>query len=341
MNDQKVSAYFRNLFENKALDESLALELFQAFLETPEPEAVLGAFLFSLASYGFSSEFLSNAANTLLQKGISFGQTPITNAMDTCGTGGDYSSSFNVSTTVAFVLAGGGVPVVKHGNRAASGKSGSADVLIQLGIPMEVSKEDLEICFQKEKICFCFAPAFYPFLKKIAPIRKQLGFKTVFNFVGPLVNPARVGFHLLGVGRNQDLDLYGQALQKMGKRGIVLCGGGKVDEAVLDSSTEIRIVEPGQILSKTLVPEDFGLPIVSTNQLAIDSVEASAKIILGVLSGEPGPASDVVMANAGLGFWGVGITPSLKEGVNLARKVLCENKALDIYNRLRGFFSCK
>ncbi|MFZ9859611.1 MAG: anthranilate phosphoribosyltransferase [Gemmataceae bacterium] len=341
MNIQNLSSYFRNIIENKALDETLALELFRSFLENPEPEAVFGAFLFSLADHGFSPDFLSNAADALLQKGNSLGISPVTNAMDTCGTGGDYSSSFNVSTTVAFVLAAGGVPIVKHGNRAASGKSGSADVLIQLGIPMDVSMEDLATCFQKEKICFCFAPAFYPFLKNIAPIRKQLGFKTIFNFVGPLVNPARVRFHLLGVGRNQDLDLYSRALQKMGKSGIVLCGGGRVDEAVLDSSTEIRIVKPDQIHSKILQPEDFGLPSVATSQLAIDSVEASAKIILEVLSGKVGPASDVVMANAGLGFWGFGISPSLKEGVNLARSVLCEKKALNLYNRLRDFFSQK
>ena len=114
-----------------------------------------------------------------------------------------------------------------------------------------------------------------------------------------------------------------------------------MDEAVLDSPTEIRIVNPDQIHSKILQPEDFGLPKVATSQLAIDSVEASAKIILEVLSGKVGPASDVVMANAGLGFWGFGISPSLKEGVNLARSVLCEKKALNLYNRLRDFFSQK
>lgn len=337
MNEKTIHIFFRNLIDDHHLDESVALEVFESLLTEPWPQSVLGAFLFSLSSHGFSASLLANAAKILQEKANPLPGMPFYEAMDTCGTGGDYSSSFNVSTTVAFVLAGMDVPIIKHGNKAASGRSGSSDVLGELGIPVEASPEKIAACFLKEKFCFCFAPTFYPFLKNFAPVRRELGFKTLFNYLGPLVNPGSVGYHLLGVSRNKDLDLYAEALRILGKNGVVVCGGGKVDEAVLDAPTEIRQVRAGKISSSILHAKDFGLNPVSTSELAIESVKESARIVREVLEGKPGPALDIVIANTGLGLLGFGKVTNLPEGVALAREAIQCGKALDAFHRLQKF----
>lgn len=337
MNEKSIHQFFRNCIDSHRLNESEALDIFEGLLNEPVPPSVLGAFLFALSNYGFSSTLLARGATILLKKGTPLFNKPFYQAMDTCGTGGDYSGTFNVSTTVAFVLAGSGVPIIKHGNKAASGKSGSSDVLAELGVLVDVPPGKTADCFQNEKICFCFAPAFYPFLKNFAPVRRELGFRTLFNYLGPLVNPAGVGFHLLGVSRSCDLDLYADALRLLGKSGVVVCGGGKVDEAVLDASTEIRWIQDGKISKAMLGSNDFGLKPGASAELAIDSAKDSARIVMEVLEGKPGVAMDIVIANAALGLMGFGKVANLAEGVALARKTILEGKALDAFQRLQKF----
>ena len=337
MTDNTPFFFLNKLLDTNIFDQSEAITLFEALIDGKLDETQSGVFLTALAFCPDNPMFLANAAAQVLKRGQKLPSFPHKDALDTCGTGGDYSSSFNISTTVAFILAACDVPVIKHGNRSSSSNSGSSDVLQYLGVRIDLPPEIAEETFKKLGICFCFAPQYYPFLKNLAPIRKKLGFRTIFNQIGPLVNPGGAGTHLLGVSRDSFLDLFAQALLQMGKQGIVVCGGGKMDEVILDAPNELRIIRSGAITTSTLLPADFGLNPVSLSEIKANSIEESAGIIIDILNGSIIPGRDVVLANTALALFAANKVKNVKDGVEFAKIAIDQGKAKAILEQLKSF----
>ncbi|MHB1927145.1 MAG: anthranilate phosphoribosyltransferase [Leptospirillum sp.] len=249
---------------------------------------------------------------------------------DTCGTGGDASGSFNISTTTAIVLAGAGIPVVKHGNRAISSRSGSADVLEALGVRIDISPESAREILMNLGVTFLWAPLYHPALKMLAPLRKSLAIRTLFNLVAPLANPALVRRQMVGVPSLPMVQKISSVLSLMGHESFCVMHGDGLDEATLAGPTTIVRLEGGQLYEKTLNHKDFNLPFVSLREIRGGTALENAEILRKVLKGTPGPFLDVTIANAALGFWTCGRVSSPAEGANLAREVIFSRKPLEI-----------
>ena len=224
--------------------------------------------------------------------------------VDTCGTGGDGSGTFNISTAAALVAAATGIAVAKHGNRKITSKTGSADVLAELGVNVEAPVEIVEKCLDELGICFCFAPHLHPSMKHVARVRQSLGVPTIFNMLGPLCNPAGAACQLLGVGRPQLRGLLSEALALLGiGRALVVCGADGLDEITLNGITHISLVEDSVTQEQQWSPEDFGLTACSLESLQVDDAIESAAMIRTVLDGRAGPARDIVILNAAAAIW--------------------------------------
>ena len=256
--------------------------------------------------------------------------------LDTCGTGGDGAGTFNISTAAAFVVAGAGVPVVKHGNRGVSSRSGSADVLEALGVAIECDAEGARQCLHEAGLAFCFAPRFHPAMGHVAGLRRRLGVPTIFNCLGPLANPASAEHQLLGVGRSALLDVMAGALARLGTtHSLVVCGRDGLDEVTLAAPTSVRQVIGNQITHAEWTAQDFGLPASSIGELQASNPAESARIIEKVLRGVPGPALAVVLANSAAGLLAARRTASLRAGVAMAEEAVRSGSALQVLERLR------
>ena len=264
--------------------------------------------------------------------------TEIHDAMDNCGTGGDKSFSFNISTTAAFVLAGGGVHMAKHGNRSISSKSGSADVLEALGINLDLKPAELGKVFDKTGIVFLFAKNMHPAMKYIMPARLELGIPTIMNLTGPLIHPMALETQLLGISRPELLESTAQVLKNMGrKRAIVVAGPEGLDEAGLNGTTNIVLLENGEITLSSFTPEDLGMERYAIEDIRGGNAQENAEILLSVLKNEPSPFLETTVLNAGLGFYANGKVASIKEGVALARQVIASGKALEKLRLLQEY----
>ena len=226
------------------------------------------------------------------------------NLLDTCGTGGDQSGTFNISTAAALVTAATGVPVAKHGNRGITSKSGSADVLAALGVNIDADVATVERCLDELGICFCFAPLMHPSMKNVAAVRRQLGTPTIFNLLGPLCNPARAPFQLLGVGRPELRTRLSAALFQLGtRRSAVVCGSDGLDEVTLNGTSNVSLVTDASLEELTWAPAEFGVAPRDLEPLLVDGPAASAAMILEVLSGTRGAPRDIVVLNAAAALW--------------------------------------
>jgi anthranilate phosphoribosyltransferase len=229
------------------------------------------------------------------------------NILDTCGTGGVGSELFNISTSAAIVVAAAGVPVAKHGNRSVTSKSGSSDVLTILGVNIDAPLETVECCLNDLGICFCFAPRFHPAMKHVGPVRKMLGFATIFNLLGPLCNPAGATRQLLGVGKRELHQTMADVLTRLGtEHSIVVHGTDGIGEVSLSTPTEVIEVTGNAQRSFVWTPEDFGLKTQPQEALRISDAAHSAAVIRDILSGQPGAPRDVVVLNAAAALWTAG-----------------------------------
>jgi anthranilate phosphoribosyltransferase len=229
--------------------------------------------------------------------------------LDTCGTGGGGSKLFNVSTTAAIVAAAAGVPVAKHGNRSITSRSGSANVLAELGVNIDATVPQVEACLNELGICFCFAPLAHPSMKHVGAVRKKLGIRTIFNVLGPLVNPAGATHQLLGAGRPELRPLLAGAMAKLGTvRTLVVSGDDGLGDVTLAGTTSVTEVADGHSRDFTWTPEDFGIARHTLDGLAIESPTESAALIRRILAGERGPARDIVVLNAAAGLVAFGET---------------------------------
>ena len=250
--------------------------------------------------------------------------------LEIVGTGGDGSNSFNISTTSALVIASGGVPVAKHGNRAASSKSGAADVLEALGVRIDISPEQSKQLLTDINICFLFAQKYHFAMKYVGPVRKELGIRTIFNILGPLSNPAGANMELMGVYEEELVEPLAQVMAKLGvKRGMVVFGQDKLDEISMSAPTSVCEIRDGWFQSYEITPEQFGYKRCSKDDLTGGTPEENAAITRSILSGEEnGPKRQAVCLNAGAAFYITGKTETMENGVRLAEKLIDEGAAM-------------
>lgn len=258
--------------------------------------------------------------------------------LDTCGTGGDYSDTFNISTTVAFVVAAAGVPIVKHGNRSITSKSGSADVLERLGVNISLEPEQVKQCIDEVGMGFLFAPTFHPAMKYVMPVRRELSIKTIFNLLGPLSNPVHAMYQILGVNDEKLLVPFAETLRQLGvKRAMVVHGADGLDELTTTAKTKVAELKDELITEYEISPDELGLPESTLDKLKGGTPEENAAIVYEILNGKTGPARDIVVLNAGAGLYVAEVVASIKEGIALAEKVIDEGKAIDVLNRFVSF----
>jgi anthranilate phosphoribosyltransferase len=298
-----------------------------------EPEAA--ALLVALRMKGESAAELAAAVDALQQHMIPLDAAGI-DALDTSGTGGDGHSTFNISTTAALLVAGAGVPVVKHGNRAVSGKCGSADVLARLGVTVEAGPDWARHCLREVGFAFCFAPHFHPALKNVAALRRRLGVRTIFNSLGPLLNPAATPFQLIGVGRPELLDLMAGALAQRGRcrRAFLVWGRDGQDEVSLAGPTVVREVCGSRVQALEWTPRDFGLPAGTLDGLRVQGIDDSVTLVRAVLEGQDGPARHSALANAAAALHVAGRAATLAEGVARAAEAIDSGRARKVLEQL-------
>ena len=318
------------------LDPGFTADVFRDLLAGRVDDVCAAGLLTALRMKGESAGEIAAAARALREQMTRL--LPISGpVLDTCGTGGDASGTFNISTAAALVAAAVGVPVVKHGNRAVSSRSGSADVLRELGVPIESGPEWAQRCLDRIGFAFCYAPHFHAGMANLATVRRKLGIRTVFNLLGPLANPASAEYQLIGVGDPDLLDTLAAAAAELGNRRTVLvCGFDGLDEVTLAAPTMVRVVEGGQFHTDEWDRDDFGLEPVRLQDIRAESVAASAATIRRVLDGELGPARRMVIANAAAALWTVGTVRTLHDGVLAAEKALDSGSAKIILQQLRA-----
>ena len=249
--------------------------------------------------------------------------------LEIVGTGGDGSNSFNISTTSSVVIAASGIKVAKHGNRAASSKCGAADVLEKLGVKIDVSPKKSATILNEINICFLFAQNYHIAMKYVAPVRRELGIRTVFNILGPLTNPAGASMQVMGVYDETLVEPLAKVLNNLGvKRAMVVYGQDSLDEISLSAPTSVCEVKDGTYTSYTITPEQFGFKRCQKEDLVGGDPEYNAKITRDILGGKKGPKRDAVLLNAGAAIYIAGRTKTMQEGVELAAKLIDEGKAL-------------
>ena len=252
-----------------------------------------------------------------------------THLVDIVGTGGDGSHTFNISTCSMFVAAAAGARVSKHGGRSVSSKSGSADVLESLGVNINLSPERIAESIAQTGLGFMFAPNHHPAMKNVAPVRRELGIKTIFNILGPLTNPAGAPNILMGVFHADLVGIQVRALERLGaEHAVVVYGRDGMDEVSLGASTLVGELKNGVITEYEIHPEDFGLTMASNRALKVDTPEESKAMLLGVLANQPGPARDIVALNAGVALYAANVAPSMQTGLQLAQQALASGAAL-------------
>ncbi len=252
-----------------------------------------------------------------------------THLVDIVGTGGDGSHTFNISTCTMFVAAACGARVSKHGNRGVSSKSGSADVLEQMGVPMTLSPQAIARCIADTGIGFMFAPNHHPAMKNIAPVRRELGVRTIFNILGPLTNPADAPNILMGVFHPDLVGIQVRALQRLGaEHAVVVYGRDGMDEVSLGAATMVGEYKDGGIHEYEIHPEDFGLTMASSRALRVETPAQSRALLQGVLDNEPGPARDIVVLNAAVALYAANVVPTIADGIERAREAIASGRAL-------------
>lgn len=321
--------------EGQNLSEHEAAAAIGAVMDGHVDEILVAALLTAIRAKGESISELVGAARAMRERATKI-PAGVSGMLDTCGTGGDGLATFNISTATAIVAAAAGIPVAKHGNRAASSTSGSADVLEALGVNIDLTPDQVARCIEEVGIGFCFAPLCHGAMKNVAPIRKRLGFRTIFNMLGPLTNPAGADFQLVGAGRDSIAEKLANALARLGvKRAIVVCGNNELDEVSLWGSTTAFLVSEGHVERlKWSAAELSSDRSVTPDQLRVDSPQASAAVIHAVLKNENSPARDIVAANTAAALLAAGRVSTIGEGLRIARETLASGAAATMLERL-------
>ncbi|MCL6591212.1 MAG: anthranilate phosphoribosyltransferase [Firmicutes bacterium] len=331
-----LKPYLAKLSRKENLSETEMVEAMNLIMSGEATQAQIGSFLTALRLKGETVDEITGAARVMREKSLKVNfQAPV--VIDTCGTGGDGANTFNISTTAAFIVAGAGVPVAKHGNRAMSSRCGSADLLEALKVKVDLPPEKVEFCLREAGIGFMFAPAFHQAMKYAIGPRRELGFRTVFNVLGPLTNPASANCQLIGVYQAELTEPLAQVIQRLGvRRAMIVHGAGGLDELSLDGPNKISFLNGGAIQNYTITAAELGLEPAPNHLLKGESPEENAKLTARILNGEEtGPCLDVVLLNAAAALTVAGLVSDLKEGIQLARKTVTDGSAYAKLRRLQ------
>lgn len=332
------SELLQQILDRDSLSIEQASTLMQGWLNDQIPPVLSGAILAALQSKGVSAAELAGMA-TVLQSQAQVSDRLAFPVIDTCGTGGDGASTFNISTAVAFVAAAAGLRVAKHGNRSASSRVGSADVLEALGVNLAASPDQIQAAISEVGITFLFAPGWHPALKVVAPMRRMLKVRTVFNLLGPLVNPMQPTGQVIGVFNATLLEPIAEALKMLGKESaIVLHGREKLDEAGLGDLTDMAVLNQGQVELTSIDPQEFGLQKAAIESLRGGDVDENSEILKSVLQGKGTQAQqEAVALNAALALRVGQAVDSYQQGVDCAKEVIASGAAWDKLNQLVEF----
>lgn len=322
------------LRRHEDLSETQAAAAMSTIMRGEAAPAQIAGLLIGLAMKGERPVELVGLATAMREHAVGLPGTRGA-VIDTCGTGGDRSGSFNISTAAALVVAACGVPVAKHGNRSVSSKCGSADVLQALGVRIDMDPATASMCLTDAGITFLFAPVFHPAMRHAAQARKELGVRTAFNLLGPLTNPARPSRQVVGVPRPELTELLARTLLALGtERAWVVHGADGLDELSTTGHTKVSEVRDGAVHTFYVHPADFGLPKAVPADLAGGDAETNAAIVTGILSGRQGAARDVVLLNAGAALLVAGAAASVQDGMAQAAGVIDSGRAADVLARL-------
>lgn len=325
----------RRLSRGESLSKEECKNAIESILKGEASPSQVGAFLMGLSLKGETDEELAGAIEALRSKALKIEVQNPEALVDNCGTGGDMSNTFNISTASAFVLAGNGVRVAKHGNRSVSSKSGSADFLKALGAKIELSPESALRLLNEVGITFLYAPSFHPAMKAVAPIRQELGFRSIFNIAGPLSNPAFVKRQIVGVYSERLLEVVAKALKSLGSiRAFVVFGKEGLDEVSVCGETLLADVKDGDISFSTFHPSEIGLKTHDIRALQVNSPEESVRVVLSALRGESSPSLDAILVNSAFGFVVAGLADSILTGFEMAKDSVFSGKA---YKKLMEF----
>lgn len=318
--------------------ENLSEEILKgSFIEIIEGEASpvqISAFLMGLSMKGETEEEILATVKLFRDYAIKIKSPHGT--IDIVGTGGDRSGTFNVSTATSFVVAGAGVPVAKHGNRSASSQCGSIDVLEELGIKVDMSPQIAERCLFECGLTVLFAPLYHPAMKRVVPVRKELKIRTIFNILGPMLNPAEVKRILIGVFAREYMEIIARVMSKLGAEDVMVVHSEEgLDEISISGKTYIVRTKDANIETKTLTPEDAGLSRSSLDQIRGADKRENARIILEILKGDKGPATDMVLLNAASALQVAGKVNSISEGIKIAKEAIESGKAYNTLEQLK------
>ena len=327
-----ISAPIKQVTEGTNLSFDNMIEIMDAMMRGQISEVQIAAFLVALRMKGETIEEIAAAATIMrdFASSVSIEAYPL---VDTCGTGGDGSNTFNISTAAAIVVAACGGHVAKHGNRAASSSSGSADVLEIAGAKIELSAKQIAECINSVGIGFMFAPSHHSATRFAAKVRKQIGSRTLFNILGPMTNPAGADRQVMGVFEKNWIQSVAAVLSKLGtKHGLVVCSDDGMDEISVSADTHIAEITDGTIDTYTINPQYFGLEPQDTQSLIATNPTESLRIINEVFNGKAGPATNIVAANAGAAIYVAGICDSIKSGFSMALDSIETGKAKKTFN---------
>jgi len=329
-----ITEYIEPLLRGEDLTLDQAATLLDIIFEGQVSEAQIAAFLTAMRIKGPTAAELAGLARSLRSHAVPV-KVGIDNLVDTCGTGGAAVKSFNISTASALVAAGAGVYVAKHGNRGITSGCGSADVLAELGVKIDASHEVVAECITKAHIGFMFAPMFHPAMKYVQPIRKSLGFRTVFNILGPLANPAGATAQVLGVADESLMQLVAEALKLLGTRYAMIVHSSGMDEISTAGATKIAELKHGKITNKQLNPQDFGIAPANVDDLKAVDAKTSADILRSILAGkETGPRRDIVVLNAAAAIIAGGLVDSFESAIEMANESIANGSALTCLEKL-------
>lgn len=324
-----IQEALNEVLNKKDLSYEMACAVMAEIMDGTATNAQMGAFLAALRMKGETVTEITACAEVMREKGLKV-EVPF-DVMEIVGTGGDEVGTFNISTTSAFVVAAGGVPVAKHGNRSVSSKSGAADVLERLGARLDLTPEQNVEVLKKANMCFMFAQVYHTSMKNVGPVRKEMGARTIFNILGPLTNPARANMQLMGVYREDLVEPMAQVLSNLGVvRGLVVNGSDGLDEATMTGATHMCEIREGKFRTYDLTPEALGMRRCTLQNLVGGTPEENARISRDILTGKlKGPKRDAVILNSALSLY-LGIDDcSIPECVKMANEIIDSGKAGD------------
>jgi anthranilate phosphoribosyltransferase len=329
----EIKALISQIASGATLSREMAYEAFDAMMSGEVTPSQIGGLLMGLRVRGETVDEITGAVAAMRAKML-----PVVapeDAIDVVGTGGDASGSYNISTCAAFIVAGAGVPVAKHGNRALSSRSGAADVLAALGVRIDIPPETISTCIRDARVGFMFAPAHHPAMKHVGPTRVELGTRTIFNLLGPLSNPAGVKRQMVGVFSRQWVEPLAHVLKNLGsERAYVVHGSDGLDEITTSGPTTVAALEDGMVRSFEIAPEEVGLPRAKPEALRGGDAETNAQALRSVLQGRKGPYRDIAVLNAAAALVVAAKAGTLADGVKLAQRAIDAGEAEASLERL-------